>query len=113
METIYDDYLLRFPSREAAIAAGVNKGATDDETEQTAPYVDPGLNIAVLGIHSHRTGGTDVDPVIAEVPGWWVLLRVPHGFPAMATLNAMPEAIRPVIVARDAGNPAIPQQTWS
>lgn len=68
--------LVRFPDRQAAIDFGVAWGATDPQSEETSTLLPPGINIAVLGVHSYNAG-TDEEPDMVTVDGWWVRFGAP------------------------------------
>lgn len=64
------DYYISAKDEPTMRAALIEAGVTDDEGNPT-----PGNNISVIGHWFERTGGTDEDPVMTQLPGWHVNIR--------------------------------------
>lgn len=101
------DLLVSAPSREALIALGVATGFLPLEVEQTGevPYFANPLNIHEYGAHAYNAG-TDEDPEVVEVEGYWVMLRAPDDTP-------IPDELMPMIVDRNPSDPTIPNRVWA
>lgn len=121
------DCLIRWPDRDTAVACGQAMGCTRQD-EGTGEFVTTELfgviNLALIGEYRYITDDSDpLDPVIATVPGWWFLVRVPDDFEVAGTLAALPASLRPEIAWRSddldgeglppVRPPEIPQTVWA
>jgi len=116
------DLLLKFPDQDKAVQFGTAFGATSEDEESgenvTAAHVGD-LNIHVIGTHYAPTGETDTDtegnelPVMEAVPGWWIMVRAPDGFPVAGTIGQLPAEIQPEVVwaAVDENGEPVPRPT--
>lgn len=109
------DLLLKFPSNEVAVAFGQSLGVTapDENGENVTATRAGDLTLHVIGEHRAPNGKTEtVDgfeiPVLAPVPGWWVLARAPDDYPIPTDSLA---AIGAEIVA-PTGDPSIPNVSF-
>lgn len=101
------DLLVCAPSRDQLIQLGILTGFLPDEVAESGDvpvFVSP-LNIHEIGEHSFNAG-TDDEPEMVTVEGWWVMLAADEGTP-------IPDEILPLIVERDPENPAIPNRVWA
>lgn len=64
------DYYLQTADEESMNAALIETGVTDDDGNPT-----PGHSVSVIGTWHERTGGTDDEPVMTQLPGWHVNVR--------------------------------------
>lgn len=64
------DHYLQTTDEQTMSAALIAAGVTDDEGNPTEGHV-----IDVIGTWYERTGGTDDEPVMTQVPGWHVNVR--------------------------------------
>lgn len=99
------DLLLKFADRQAAIDYGVNWGATDSETEQTTPYLPPGISIYVIGDYTYNSGDDD-NFIPTTASGWWVMIRADDSIPTPDTLESL-------VVERNENDPTIPNVVWA
>ena len=64
------DYYLQTADEPTMRAALIAAGVTDDEGNPTEGHA-----VEVIGTWFERTGGTDDEPVMAQLPGWHVNVR--------------------------------------
>ncbi len=98
------DLLVNAPDRQSLIDLGFSLGILEDAGGTVPPLANE-VNIHEIGLHSHEAG-TPEEPSSITTPGWWVMLRAEDGYP-------VPEAILPLVVTPDPGNPAIPNRVWA
>ena len=64
------DYYISAKDEQTMRAAMIQAGVTDDEGTPTEGHA-----IDVIGTWFERTGGTDEEPVMTQLPGWHVNVR--------------------------------------
>lgn len=98
------DLLVCAPDRESLIGLGILTGFLPPDTVEDVPVYSCPLNIHEIGEHRYNAGSDD-EPDMITVDGWWVMLRAPDGTP-------IPDELLPFIVVPDSANPAIPNRVW-
>lgn len=64
------DYYLQTADEPTMLAALIEGGVTDDEGNPTEGHA-----VEVIGTWYERTGGTDEEPVMTQLPGWHFNVR--------------------------------------
>lgn len=81
------DYYLKTIDEAAMQAALIEAGVAAEQDGQL--LLAEGVNLDVIGLWHERTGGTDLEPVMTQVPGWHFNVRAaePIAWPASVTVT--------------------------
>lgn len=118
--------LIKWPDVETSVACGKVLGCTSEEDGVATTMAKLGvINLSVIGVHYDTDISDPENPVSIEIPGWWVLVRVPDGFDLEEALVRIPNELQPEIVwasnwIDEDGNPTprpprseAPQHRWA
>jgi len=92
--------ILKWSDAETSVTAGKLFGATSEEdgVATTVPKLGD-LNLCRVGSHSYISDNSDPEnPVITQVPGWFVIAGVPPSYDLEGAMGKLPEGLQPEIL---------------